>query len=136
MPRLAVAPFFGWIVHRTILLLGPLLIAGLLILDIAMFRPWSRNRLRLNDRYIVRFADIECAAPPGQPRDEFLTEVQYLSSLPDKLHVLEVDQALLLADAFARHPRVANVERVQIVPPRTIRVLLTFRPAHKGIMNP
>ena len=40
--------------------------------------------------------------------------MQYLASLPDRVHVLDDDLAANLQQAFARHPWVAAVEDVRV----------------------
>jgi hypothetical protein len=60
-------------------------------------------------------------------RADFLTEVQYLGSLPDRVELLEDGLAEKLGRAFARHPRVETVGRVEVLSDRRIRVRLTFR---------
>lgn len=97
--------------------LGGLLWLGRLALD----------RVRGLDRYTVAFADIDCPAPPGQKRAGFLEEVQYLAGMPDRLRLLEDGLAERLAAAFGRHPWVETVGRVEVVPPRQVRVELAFR---------
>ncbi len=67
------------------------------------------------------------APPPGQTRVEFLEEVQYLSRLPDRIHLLDDDLSELLTAAFARHPWVERVDVITIEPPRKVRVRLTMR---------
>ena len=37
----------------------------------------ARDALGPNDRYLLPFAEIDCPAPPGKDRAEFLGEVQY-----------------------------------------------------------
>jgi hypothetical protein len=79
------------------------------------------------DRYTASFRDIDCLPPPGKGRGAFLDEVQYLSGMPDRLRLLDGRLARRLAGAFARHPRVARVVRVELSPPRRIHVELLYR---------
>ena len=87
----------------------------------------SRTSLGPQDRYQLRFADIDCPAPPGQDRAEFLEEVRYLGKLPDPINVLDPALAGRLREAFAAHRRVDKVEKVTVLPPKRVRVELTFR---------
>ena len=48
----------------------------------------ARDSLGPRDRYALPFGDIECDAPPGQDRADFLGEVQYNGAFPDALNVL------------------------------------------------
>jgi hypothetical protein len=107
--------------------LTPLLCVGLVLLGLIVLGKLAHDHLRGLDRYAIRFTDIDCAPPPGASREDFLGEVQYVSSMPDRLHVLDADLPARLSDAFARHPWVEQVERVEIVPPRNVRVRLVYR---------
>jgi hypothetical protein len=100
-----------------VLLLAGLLLAGKLI----------RDEVAQHDRYRFPFNHIICATPPGLDRGEFLDEVQYLASLPDRLNVLDDGLPERLAKAFAGHPWVEKVEGVEIVSAQEVRVRLLFR---------
>lgn len=106
-----------------------LLAAALTSLLLVLF--WTSQKTRqhifFSDRYTLDFAAIDCPTPAERPHDIFLTEVQYLSDLPDRLHLLEDGLADRLAAAFARHPWVEKVERVEITARRQVRVELVFR---------
>jgi hypothetical protein len=88
----------------------------------------SRTSLGPQDRYQLRFADIECPTPPGQDRNEFIEEVRYLGKLPDPVNVLDPALPERLREAFAAHRRVAKVGKVIVLPPKRVQVELTFRP--------
>jgi hypothetical protein len=105
------------------LLLG---MAGLLV-GLVVAGRWAREQNLQRDRYRVDFAAIACDAPPGATRGDFLTEVQYLGSLPDRLPLLDEGLPARLAEAFARHPWFEKVERVEVRPPREIQARLVFR---------
>lgn len=87
---------------------------------------WARNQLRDRDRYRLAFAGIEVEPPPGMSRETFLDEVQYLGSMADAMSLVGPDVPNRLAQAFRRHPWVAEVKHVIVRPRRTI-VELTFR---------
>ena len=107
--------------------LGPPLIAALLLAGLIVLGRAARDALRPQGRYVVAFADIDCAPPPGQEKAAFLGEVQYLAGLPERLPVLDADLPGRLAEAFAKHPWVARVERVEVLPPGRVRARLTYR---------
>jgi hypothetical protein len=86
----------------------------------------ATDRLRDGDRYSLPFADIDCAPPAPLSRADFLGEVQYLTNLPDRLPLSDEGLAARLADAFATHPSVERVERVEVLP-RHIRISLVYR---------
>ena len=80
-----------------------------------------------NARYTVAFADIETAAPSGQDRKTFLTEVRFLSDLPETLQSVDPKLAEHLKAAFNKHPWVLGVDEVAVAPNGQIRVGLKFR---------
>jgi hypothetical protein len=88
----------------------------------------ARDSLGPHDRYLLPFIEIECPAPPGRPRAEFLGEVQYNGAFPDRVNVLDPALPDRLGAAFARHPKVERVGRVTVIPPKRVQVELTFRP--------
>jgi hypothetical protein len=88
----------------------------------------ARDRLGPSDRYLLPFAEIACPAPPGQGRAEFLAEVQYNGTFPDRVNILDPTLPERLRLAFARHRRVDRVGRIAVIPPKRIEVELTFRP--------
>jgi hypothetical protein len=105
------------VLGAVVLFVGGLLALGNLALD----------SLRDRERYTVPLAEVECEPPPGHTRERFLDEVQYTARLPDRLHLLEEDLLKRLADAFALHPWVEKVERVEVTPPRRVQVRVVYR---------
>jgi hypothetical protein len=103
-------------------LLALLLLSGLLLLGRA-----ARADLRAHERYTAAFADIDCGSPEGMDREGFLDEVQYLASLPDRLPLLDETLVKRLAEAFARHPWVERVERVEVTARGRVQVRLAYR---------
>jgi hypothetical protein len=101
------------------------LAVALLLVLIALGRA-ARDRLRTEDRYFIALTDIDCPAPPGLERSEFIGEVQYLSHLPDRLPTLDDALSSRLTTAFALHPWVEKVNEAVVTPGR-VRVRLTFR---------
>lgn len=101
--------------------------AGLILLG-----QWALDQVRSRDRYYLAFLDIDVDPPPGMERLAFLDEVQYepgaiTASLPDRLNLLDDDLKDRLARTFAKHPWVAEVEEVRLVPPRDVQVRLIYR---------
>jgi hypothetical protein len=115
----------GWIVPGTALAVG----LGLLGYGVLELNRFTRERVRGWGRYTVSFTDITCQPPPGQERADFLAEVRYLTNQPERLPLLDEKLPERLAKAFARHPRVEQVQRVEIVPPRQVRIRLSYRVA-------
>jgi hypothetical protein len=108
-------------------LVGPLAGVVFALWGVLASGEHCRNRLREHERYRIAFADIDCATPQGLTRVEFLDEVQYLASWPDNVRLLEDAVAARLAKAFALHPWVEEVRRVEVTSGRRVRVELTFR---------
>ena len=75
----------------------------------------------------IAFADIECEAPPGTTRADFLGEAQYLAGLPDRLPALAPETRQRVFDALALHPWVLRVRRVEFPTPGAARAELEFR---------
>ena len=88
----------------------------------------ARDAIQPSNRYLVPFAEVECPAPVGQTRAEFLEEVRYLGKLPKEVNIVDPALADRLRDAFAAHRRVARVNGVHLQSPKHIAVDLTFRP--------
>ncbi len=59
-------------------------------------------------------------------REEFLGEVQYMASLPDRLDPSD-DLVKKLLAAFIRHPWVEEVSAIKLLPEQRVRVQLRFR---------
>jgi hypothetical protein len=121
---------------RLLRFLVPVLAAGVLLAGLIVLGQWARDALRAQGRYTIRFIEIDCAPPPGEKREEFLSEVQYLGEQPQQVSVLDDDLAARLTQAFARHPWVEKVEGVEPVPPRTVRVRLTYRSPVLAVFSP
>jgi hypothetical protein len=101
--------------------------AGLSVLAVLSIGVVAREAVHDRDRFTVSFAEINCTPPPGQERHDFLAEVQYLAGMPDRSSILEEGLASRIADAFARHPCVEEVDRVALLPDRPVSVRLRFR---------
>ncbi len=113
----------GWVVRGLVLAAT----VGLLLGGVLFLGHLAVAHLRQQEEFKFRFAAIDCPAPAAMTRGDFLDEVQYLSDLPVELSCLEDDLPRLLAEAFARHPWVERVERVQVFPPDRVQVWLRFR---------
>jgi hypothetical protein len=122
---------------RTQLVRAALLTAGglVVLLGWVVLGRQAANGLRGSDRYTVAFADIDCTPPASLSRADFLGEVQYLSDLPDRMALSDEGLASRLAAAFANHPLVESVERVEVLP-RPVRVSLVYRTAILGVPGP
>jgi hypothetical protein len=97
-------------------LLSPCLAIAFLLGSVLALGQWTRQQMQSRQAYTLTFNEIDCAPPPGVSRADFLAEVQYLGGLRDELTVLDEDVSGRLARAFARHPWVEEVRRVEIQP--------------------
>jgi hypothetical protein len=112
-----------WIVPAFLPLLG----AALVLTGVIFGGQALRSHLRQHERFHTAFADIDCPAPPGMERRQFLAEVRSHADFPERLPVLDEELADRLQAAFARHPWVEEVEQVQVGRDRRIVVQLQFR---------
>jgi hypothetical protein len=112
--------------RRALVALLTLAAVGGLVFGLWRLGEAARRNLGPRDRYEVKFADIQCAAPPGLARDTFLSEVRYAANAPPTFQALDPELTAKLTAAFATHPWVASVDGVT-VDPDAVRVALTFR---------
>jgi len=111
----------------TLQILAPLLCGALLLLGVVGLNSLLRGHFRDKQSCTIAFSEIDCETPGKMSRAEFLEEVQYLANWPDVLNLLEAGLTARLHLSFAAHPWVEQVERVQVTPPRQLRVWLRFR---------
>jgi hypothetical protein len=102
-------------------------VTGGLLFGLLRLGQWARDRLDQRDHYTIDFAALRCPVPPGLSAADFLAEVQYLGSLPDRVNMLEPRLAARLAAAFALHPWVETVEGVALRGPGGPQVRLRLR---------
>jgi hypothetical protein len=105
----------------------PLLAGAALLASVQFLGERARDSLRARGRHTVAFADIDCEPPPGLTRAAFLSEVQYHADLPDDCDLLDPQLTGRLATAFAAHPWVAALGRVEKRGSGAIRVQLVYR---------
>jgi hypothetical protein len=108
--------------------------AGLAIILVALILGgtvlagrWMRIQLRDHERFRFAFADIECPAPPGVDRSEFLSEIQYTGNFADHLSTLDRDLPERLTSALRKHGWVEAVEACEIHSGNRVSVRLRFR---------
>jgi hypothetical protein len=117
-------------------ILAPLACGVLVLFGFIWLNTLVRSHFRTDSRYRIAFADIECEPPAGLSREEFLGEVQYLANWPDEINLLDDGLPARLRLSFTVHPWVESVERVQITPPRQVRVLLRYRTPVLAVVQP
>ena len=121
---------------RLVQLLIALAGAGLLLLGLVGLGQAVKERLRGEPRFTLAFSDIDCPTPPGSEHAAFLSEVQYLARLPDRLNVLDESLPARLSEAFALHPWVERVEQVRVRSPHRVDVQLVFRQPVLAVPQP
>ena len=97
-------------------------VAGLILLG-----RWAGVRLQTDEPYQASLESIECDAPPGMSRIDFLKEVHYLSPNEDRFSVLRPQLIEYLRGLFEKHPAVEALEEVNVEPPRRVVVKLRFK---------
>ncbi len=102
-------PLRPWLVQMAL----PLLAGAALLGAVVFLGGRAREELRQRGRYDTQFADVEVDPPPGLTREELLGEVQYLSGWPDRFDPRDGDTCARLGRAFAAHPWVEEVQRVE-----------------------
>lgn len=112
-----------WLVQ---IVLG-LIVSALVVGGLVAVGNIARNSLGPHDRYLLPFTEIDCPSPPGQDRIEFLGEVQYNGQFPDAVNVLDPTLPDRLRTAFLKHRRVERVGKIEVLPPKKVRVELKFR---------
>lgn len=100
---------------------------GLLLAGFALGGRAAAKHLQIRDRYAVDFLAIRCTPAPSQGQADFLSEVQYLAGMPSRLPLLDRGLPGKLAEAFASHPWVEKVERVEVGRAGRVGVRLVFR---------
>jgi hypothetical protein len=115
--------FWKWLFASLV----PVAVISVLVVGVRHIDRWARAGLRSHERYRFPFADIDCAPPPLLSRTDFLAEVQNLAGLPDQVSLLTEELPETLQLAFARHPWVESVQRVEVLPGRQVRVRLAYR---------
>ena len=87
----------------------------------------AREQVEQQSRFHIAFTDIQLSPVPVWIRCDLLSEVKYLSGLPDTVNTFEPHLAERLRSAFALHPWVHEVSEVRITQPATIGVQLVYR---------
>jgi hypothetical protein len=99
------------------LVVGGVIAVGELLRDRSPPRPGSQFAV----------ADIDCDPPPGKTRAEFLGEVHYYGRLPESLDAADPETPERLTAAFLKHPKVKDVEKVTIIQPNKVHVVVDFK---------
>src|SRR5258708_14839354 len=108
-------------------ILGPLAGIALLLLGLIWLDRALRDQVREEPRFLLRFDEIEVKTPKTIDRQNFLAEVKQAGGFPDKLRLLDEDLGDRLKEAFAKHPWVEEVLRIEILASPGLRVELICR---------
>jgi hypothetical protein len=114
----------------------PLLVGAALLVGLLVCGALLREQLRQEGVSSIDFTDIECDPPPGVERQDLLLEARYLAEVPARISLLEPGANETIARALATHPWVAEVKRVEQVPPGRVRVRLVYRVAVLAVAKP
>jgi cell division septal protein FtsQ len=103
-------------------LIGVLLVA-------CSFVVWAKVRphVQTQSEYLVPLSAIEITPPPNWIHADIRTEVIRDAGLPPKLSILDDRLSDRLTHAFALHPWISRVDRVQTSYPARIEVKLSYR---------
>jgi hypothetical protein len=104
----------------------PLLAVAMFLGGLLLLGNYTRDWLQQQDRATFPVTSINCPAPPGQRAGDFLTEVQYLAGLPERINLLDEALPEHLYEAFGKHPWVEKVDRVEVTS-QGVRVRLQYR---------
>lgn len=102
-------------------------LAGGLVAGVSWIGKRAGHDLAEHQRYSVPTSDIRFDPPPHTPATLFLTEVRYLTGLPESVQTVDPDLPQRLSDAFARHPWVERVKGVTVTPDGQIHVNILYR---------
>lgn len=117
--------FVAWF-FRPMMLLRAAVVVGIVALWPYAAQHWPK--LAGRPEYGLSFEQIKIVPALEKPiPDDFLKQVEQSSRLPETLSVLDEQLTGKLAAAFARHPWVAKVVRVQKSFPAAIVVELEYR---------
>src|SRR6266566_2061724 len=102
--------FRRWLLRATL----ALVLVGILLGGIIWAGRWGLEHLKGHERYLLDFKDIECEAPVGMDKREFLDEVLFESRLPNRLDLSDEDLPQHLRDGFLKHPWVERIDGIEI----------------------
>jgi hypothetical protein len=126
----------GWLRKSWVVELCAVSLAGLAPAAIIRLGDSARASLCERQRKTLAFVDVACAAPGNLSRAEFLDEVQYLAGIPERLNLLDAELPKQLETAFARHPWVEHVERIDFSTAHGLRVRLAYRTPVLAVVAP
>jgi hypothetical protein len=97
--------------------LTPILCAAFFLFGLVALGRAARAGLRDRSAYVLTFRDIDCQPPPGMERLDFLDDVRTMTRQPEVVHLLDEDAPARLRRAFAVHPWVESVRRIEVSRP-------------------
>jgi hypothetical protein len=114
----------GWVGARLIVLLA---IVG--AFAAAWYATWRyvRTRVLASEDFLITFEKVEITPPPEWIHSDIRVQVFRDASLDRPLSIADDDLVERLRGAFALHPWVAKVERVQKFHPARVEVQLVYR---------
>lgn len=103
------------------------LACALLAVVFLPYLPWMTPDLSTRPEYQIDWNSVHVTATPRGVPVRIVDEVRTQAQLPQRLPLLQPGLAKQLAQAFAAHPWIAHVDRVEVKRQRRIDVDLTYR---------
>jgi hypothetical protein len=107
-------------------LLSAAIVAGSIAVALGLWQK-LRPHVSVQPEYLVDVRDIGLTLPPSWIRANVKAEVLRDASLPPQLSILDETLNERLKQAFALHPWIASVEKVETGYPARVSVTVTYR---------
>jgi hypothetical protein len=105
------------------------LACALLAVVFLPYLPWMTPDLSSRPEYQVDWSSVAVTPTPRGVPSRVVEDIRIRAQLPEKLSLLQPGLAKQLAQAFADHPWIEKVNRVEVKRQRRIEVDLTYRRA-------
>src|SRR5262245_15229160 len=105
------------------------LACALLAVVFLPYLPWMTPDLSSRPEYQIGWTSVNVTTQPRGVPARIVDEVRSHSQLPDELSLLKPGLAQQLAKAFAAHPWIEQVNRVEVKRQRRIEIDVTYRRA-------
>jgi hypothetical protein len=103
------------------------LACSLLVMVFLPYVPWLVPDLSGQPEYRIGWDRLDVTPPPPGVPENVIESIKSAADLPNEFSLLERGLAERLSRAFATHPWVENVVRVEILRQRRIEITLTYR---------
>lgn len=103
------------------------LACSLLVIVFLPYAHWFTPDLSSLPQYRIDWSRVAVTPPPPGVPEDLVAEVRAAAELPDELRLLERGLAERLARAFAAHPWIRRVTRVEVQRQRRIEIDVVYR---------